>query len=134
MSTGWLLLSALLLIATIFLFSVVVRKLLNVAQPKFFSRTYVNETHEKTDSLIHNIGFILVVIGSTVNLWRGIENHLWYFEPTFILMLTFLATALFKVFMEYKYSDNSNTYKSSLAEIIFSVFALFYWYNQIYRT
>ncbi|WP_076560676.1 DUF4181 domain-containing protein [Salimicrobium flavidum] len=103
----------------LFLFNVLMRKLLNVEKKSLFSYGHVNDKHTTVDWTIR-LGFIItLIVGFAINEARSFGERLWFLKPytlTFIFILILEST---RAFMEWKYAKNRNDYIFTLSQLGF---------------
>lgn len=124
-SDNHLILNLVILIVTfsliIFIFNWIIRRLLNVEHPKFFSNNYVNDKHKKYDKRIGVISFIGYMTASFYLIFNSTEDfeitNAWYL---FIIGTAFLIVQeLMRAYMEWKYLKGKNDYLFTLIQLIF---------------
>ncbi len=126
----WRVLLAMLIFGVIYIGSTyVIRKYFQVEHLSWWSYDHINDEHKRLDWAIRIIAVVLMIIGFIVNLSRGIENELWFFQPWFILFVTILIGQFLRAYMEKKYIENENYYKASVAEAFVLIVVLFITYQ-----
>ncbi|CAM3192143.1 DUF4181 domain-containing protein [Filibacter tadaridae] len=102
-----------------FLFSVIVRRVLKVEKKKMFSYNHLNERHKRIDWTIRIAIVVAMIVGVIINVSRLPLNPILFLEPYFLLfMLLFLAEIVTAV-MEWKYAENRNAYIFTVLQLIF---------------
>lgn len=107
-----------------FLFNIVMRKLLRVEKPKFFSYNHLNEKHKKLDWIIRITFIIVLLIGFIINNLRVPMERIWFLEPYFLLFIFIFATETARAYMQWKYDTNRNAYIFTISQIVFMIILL----------
>lgn len=115
-----------LIVFTVFLlamfaFGLIIRKLLGVAQKKWFSTSYINEQHKKYDWAMRILFMILLVCSALYTMSAGDYETVWYFDMWFVLFTLIVSTEILRAAMEWKYADNKNDALATLLEMVFVI-------------
>ncbi|ARK31358.1 DUF4181 domain-containing protein [Halalkalibacter krulwichiae] len=125
--TFWLNLLLILAIVILLLvsFNTIMRKWLKVEKRKFFSYNHVNAKHKKMDWAIRITTIFFIFLGYVITMMRGPMEMIWFLQPWFILLIFIVISEMVRAVMERKYAENSNAYKLTISQIIFSLILFF---------
>lgn len=105
----------------LFLFNIVMRKLLRVEKANFLSYNHLNEKHKKLDWIIRITFIIVLLIGFSINTSRGPMEEIWFLEPYFVLFISIIATETARAYMQWKYDTNRNAYIFTISQLVFFI-------------
>lgn len=108
----------------LFLFNIVMRKLLRVEKAKFFSYNHLNEKHKKLDWIIRITFIIILLIGFIINILRNPMEPIWFLEPHFLVFIFVIATETARAYMQWKYDTNRNAYIFTISQLVFMIILL----------
>jgi len=120
-----LILTAVLIILAILLFSLVIRRMMGVRQRKWFSDDYINERHRKLEWRVR-MGFVVILILDAVILFAtgAVEDPPWYLEIWWLVFVSVAVLDLLRAYMEYRFVDDRKAMAATLLESIFDVVLL----------
>lgn len=104
----------------IFIFNSIMRILLHVKRPKWFSNNYVNDIHEKYDKKLRLIAVIAYIGAGFYFIYTTISSSSDVTLYLFLLGMIFTGIQeLFRAYMEWKYLEGKNDYLFTLSQVIF---------------
>ena len=120
-----MILTAVLIILAIALFSLVIRRMMGVRQRKWFSYDHINERHRKLEWRVR-IGFIIIILLNTVIVFAtgAVEDPPWYMEVWWLIFVFVVVTELLRAYMEYRFVDDRKAMAATLSEAIFDAVLL----------
>lgn len=101
-------------------FNTIMRKILNVERRKFVSYNHVNEKHKRIDWTIRISTIVIILLTIPINITRD-PIDFWFLQPWFILSISISVSETARAVMEWKYAENPNSYKLTIAQLIFSI-------------
>lgn len=107
----------------------IIREYFKVEHLSWWSYNFINDKHKRYDMALRTLSVILIIIGYIVNLSRGIENELWFFQPWSIIFALIILGQFLRAYMEKKYIEDKNYYKASIAEAVALIVILFITYQ-----
>ncbi|MHA6250458.1 DUF4181 domain-containing protein [Oceanobacillus sp. CAU 1775] len=108
----------------LFTFNFVMRKILKVERPEFFSYNHINDKHKRIDWTIRISFFILLLLGFTINVMREPHEIIAIFEPYNLLVFFIVASEGVRAYMEWKYAENRNAYIFTISQLVFAIILL----------
>lgn len=108
----------------LFLFNIMMRKLLRVEKAKFFSYNHLNEKHKKLDWFIRITFIVVTLIGLIINISRDRMERIWFLETYFLLFIFIIATETVRAYMQWKYDTNRNAYIFTITQLVFMIILL----------
>lgn len=120
-----MILTALLIILAIPLFSLVIRRMMGVRQRKWFSYDHINERHRKLEWRVR-IGFVVIILLNTVIVFAtgAVEDPPWYMEIWWLIFVFVVVLELLRAYMEYRFVDERKAMAATLSEAIFDAVLL----------
>ena len=120
-----IILTAVLIILAIALFSLVIRRMIGVRQRKWFSYDHINERHRKLEWRVR-IGFVIIILLNTVIVFAtgAVEDPPWYMEVWWLIFVFVVVTELLRAYMEYRFVDDRKAMAATLFEVIFGTVLL----------
>lgn len=108
-----------------FVFNTLMRKYLNVEEKKIFSPNHVNELHKKIDWILRGLFMVLIILITSIGIYRYNSEGLWGFTSPILLIVFILVSECTRAFMEWKYSTNRKAYIFTLSQLFFLI--VVYW-------
>lgn len=95
-----------------------IREYFKVEHLSFWSYNHINDKHKQYDIALRAIAIILIFIGYVVNLYRGMGNELWFFQPWVIVFTLIILQQVLRAIIEKQYIENENYYKATVVEAV----------------
>lgn len=113
----WLNLLILLIVffVVIYLFELVVRKILNLERRKIFSYNHINKIHERIDWSIR-ISFIFILLAAYI---FSYYYSFWYIQPYIILVIFIVVSGIARAILEFKYVPNRKEALFTILQLVF---------------
>ncbi|WP_174615096.1 DUF4181 domain-containing protein [Virgibacillus ihumii] len=114
------------LVLIIFLFNIIMRKVLHVERKKPFSYNHINETHKKADWTLRIIYIILAIVSIIV---FSVNYQLMKYSAAVSLGLTVVFLILeeaLRAVMEFKYKKGKNDYLLTINQLVFGLVVMYY--------
>jgi protein-S-isoprenylcysteine O-methyltransferase Ste14 len=107
-----------------YVFHVLISRVLHLSKRKIFNHEIVNETHKQLDKVIRLITVMVLITGFILSVFTDIDLDRWYTQPYFILVVSLITGQLLKVFMEWKYNEDRREYTYTIFETSFNIILL----------
>lgn len=99
----------------IYLFELVVRKILNLERRKIFSYNHINKIHERIDWSIR-ISFIFILLAAYI---FSYYYSFWYIQPYIILVIFIVVSGIARAILEFKYVPNRKEALFTILQLVF---------------
>ncbi len=111
-----------LFLIILYVFQVVMSKLLKVENKSFFSfksPVLVNEQHKKIDRIIRFTFVSIFLLGLMIFLMRVPIPDILFLQPYFLIFLFVVVSESVRAFIEWKYASNRNDYIFTISQLLF---------------
>lgn len=133
-STFWIKLVVIIgsVLLLLFVFNIVMGKLLGVERKKFFSYNHVNDLHKNIDWTLRII--LILVMLSIIIVINSIQRPVIPMPTSVALTIFIIISEAVRAFMEWKYASNPRDYILTLSQLglyIIILGSLFYYADKI---